>query len=189
MPGARYDGYADWYDEHRTGFTAEATAHVLDLLVDGTGHCLEVGCGGGVHLPTLHEHGWNVVGLDISADQLCVARTRVPDARLIRADAAALPFADRSFDAVVAVFVHTDLDDLAGAVREAARVLRPGHCATGGSGSRAARESKCQPIAGLRRRGAAILMLATYRREELHRKHPLLPTLRGLAAFQPGQHR
>lgn len=126
MRGARYDGVADWYDEHRSGFAAEATAHVLDLLVDRTGNCLEVGCGGGVHLLPLREHSWQVVGLDISADQLRVARARVPGARLVRADAAALPFGDGSFDAVVAVFVHTDLDDLLGAVREAARVLKPG---------------------------------------------------------------
>jgi ubiquinone/menaquinone biosynthesis C-methylase UbiE len=33
------------------------------------------------------------------------------DVRLVRADGAALPFADRAFDAVVTAFVHTDLDD------------------------------------------------------------------------------
>jgi SAM-dependent methyltransferase len=45
---------------------------------------------------------------------------------LRQADAASLPFPDGTFDAVVAVLVHTDLDDVGAAYREAARVLRPG---------------------------------------------------------------
>jgi len=124
--GARYDGYADWYDERLSDFTASATAYIFELLGDLAGRCLDLGCGGGVHLPAFRERGWSPVGVDLSVDQLRVARMRAPDVWLVRADGAALPFADRAFDAVVAAFVHTDLDDLAGTVREAARVLRPG---------------------------------------------------------------
>jgi SAM-dependent methyltransferase len=45
---------------------------------------------------------------------------------LIESDAAVLPFADGSFDTVVALWISTDLDDFEGALQEATRVLRPG---------------------------------------------------------------
>src|SRR5215469_3665941 len=119
MP-ARYDGHADWYDERTSPFTAAASALLLDLLGPGPGRCLDVGCGGGVHLQALAAHGWTVVGADLSADQLGVARRRAPGIGLVRADAAWLPLGDGAVDAVVLAFVHTDLDDLSGALAEAA---------------------------------------------------------------------
>ena len=123
---ARYDGHADWYAERLAAFTAVGTERLAGLLGAGPGRCLEVGCGGGAHLSALAGLGWTIVGGDLSADQLRVARRRVPEAPLLLADAAALPIARGSLDAVVMAFVHTDLDDLPGAVGEAARVLRPG---------------------------------------------------------------
>jgi SAM-dependent methyltransferase len=69
--------------------------------------------------------GWEVVGVDESADQLRVARTRVADAELVQADATALPFDEGSFDVVAMTFVHTDVSDFPSVVAEAARVLRP----------------------------------------------------------------
>lgn len=44
----------------------------------------------------------------------------------MQADAARLPFASSSLPLVVATFIHTDVDDWEGTVREVARVLRPG---------------------------------------------------------------
>jgi SAM-dependent methyltransferase len=126
-PGrARYDGLADWYDERTSPFTTAATALIVDLLGPGPGRCLDLGCGGGVHLRALAAYGWTVVGTDVSADQLGVARRRAPGIGLVRADAARLPLADGAFDAVVLAFVHTDLDDLSAALAEAARVLAEG---------------------------------------------------------------
>jgi len=124
---ARYDGLAEWYDEHLTDFITRATAPLVELLGSGPGDCLEIGCGGGVYLPAIAAAGWSVVGLDISGDQLRVARRRagVPP-RLILADAGRLPFSARAFDAVVTAFIHTDVSDWVGVLMEAARVLRPG---------------------------------------------------------------
>jgi SAM-dependent methyltransferase len=124
MP-ARYDGHADWYEERGIQFTLARTPLLLDLLGEGPGRCLDLGCGVGVHLPAITARGWTVVGTDLSADQLHIAAGRAAGASLVRADAARLPFADRTFDAIVMAFVHTDLDDLAGALAEAARVLAP----------------------------------------------------------------
>ena len=70
--------------------------------------------------------GWTATGVDLSADQLRLARTRHPEVELVQGDASSLPFADASFDAVASVFTHTDMDDYAGTVGEGARVLVPG---------------------------------------------------------------
>src|SRR5918911_3514111 len=130
---ARYDGLADWYDTWSerpavVSFSAEAADTVLRLLGPGPGRCLDVGCGGGRLVVALAEAGWAVTGVDLSEDQLRVAERRAGDVAeaLVRADAAALPFREGEFDAVVSTFTHTDLDQPGRAFRESARVLRRG---------------------------------------------------------------
>lgn len=129
MTPARYDGHADWYDEtFRRYGDDDGSAGALARLVGSPQRpgqvCLDVGCGTGLHGPALRRLGWRVAGLDLSADQLRLARPRA-DAVLL-ADAARLPFADASVPSVVMTFVHTDLDDFPAAVAAAARVLAPG---------------------------------------------------------------
>jgi len=121
---ARYDGHADWYD--RTfGVFAEDAATLADLLGPGDGGpCLDVGCGTARYAAVLAALGYQPVGVDISADQLRIARGRLRD--LARADAAALPVRAASADAAVALYVHTDVEDFGAVVAEVARALRPG---------------------------------------------------------------
>jgi SAM-dependent methyltransferase len=122
---ARYDGVADWYDASlattEIGLSARRVA--LRLLGEPRGRLLDVGCGTGVHTAAFADAGWAVLGVDMSEDQLRLARRRGCD--VVKADAAALPFEDASFDAVASMWTHTDVDDFGAAVREAARVLRP----------------------------------------------------------------
>jgi ubiquinone/menaquinone biosynthesis C-methylase UbiE len=66
-----------------------------------------------------------VVGVDTSLEMLKVAKGRAREVALVQADADALPFADRSFDAVVSVTLLQNMSDPAVTVREIARVLRP----------------------------------------------------------------
>jgi ubiquinone/menaquinone biosynthesis C-methylase UbiE len=129
---ARYDGLADWYDAfvRRAGsrWTRSAGELIRELLGRGPGRCLDLGCGTGVFVPLLDELGWTVVGVDLSEDQLRVARDRVGDLTeaLVQADARSLPFEDESFDSVTAALVYTDFDRYDLALVEVARVLRPG---------------------------------------------------------------
>jgi SAM-dependent methyltransferase len=122
---ARYDGVAEWYDrefatDERAAIPREA---VLRLLGEGSGRLLDIGCGTGAHTAALSEQGWTAVGVDISEDQLRLARARGLD--VVRADAAELPFGDASFDAVVSMWTHTDVEDFLALLSEVVRVLCP----------------------------------------------------------------
>jgi SAM-dependent methyltransferase len=127
----RYDGNADWYEEFfsRYGYAdltdpTSNASHLLRQLGQGSGLCLDLGCGGGLHHAAITSSGRTVVGVDISSDQLRVARRRTRN--LIRASAGAVPFPDASFPTVVSTYLHTDIDDMAPVFAEARRVLHDG---------------------------------------------------------------
>jgi SAM-dependent methyltransferase len=87
---------------------------------------LDVGCGSGLTLQLAAERGAVPSGIDISPGLLGVARERLPDADLREGDMEALPFEDEAFDAVVGVNAFQFAGDPRLALREAARVVRPG---------------------------------------------------------------
>lgn len=118
---ARYDGLSEWYDQN-SGIDAEGAEALRDLLGQAPGTCLDLGCGTGQYFSLLSDRGGRVVGLDVSLDQLQVAKRRHPT--LVRAEGESLPFADARFDTVAAIWVTTDVEDLGGVFGEAARVLR-----------------------------------------------------------------
>jgi SAM-dependent methyltransferase len=121
---ARYDGYVGWFEDFRPDLHPAEVDALERLLGRGSGRLLDLGCGTGVAIPVLERLGWSVVGVDVSEEMLDRARTRGAD--VARYDGHTLPFEDASFDAAVAIWIHTDVDDFAAVVREAARVLRPG---------------------------------------------------------------
>jgi ubiquinone/menaquinone biosynthesis C-methylase UbiE len=89
---------------------------------------LDAGCGPGGNGAWLARHG-DVIGVDISPDALAFVRSRRPTTTPVRANVEALPFADRTFDVVAALTVLYAVSDDAAALREFARVLRPGGAA------------------------------------------------------------
>lgn len=126
----RYDGIAQWYEERFRAYSdlreqTSSSNQLVELLGPGTGVCLDIACGGGLHHAAIASTGRTIVGIDLSADQLGVARRRGL-AMLARADAVALPFADGSFATAVCTYLHTDIDDIAPAFTEIRRVLKPG---------------------------------------------------------------
>lgn len=122
---ARYDGLADWYDTEFLGELHEQTlSAALRLLGAGNGRLLDLGCGTGAQTVAFRDAGWQVIGVDVSADMLRRAGKR--GLETVLADVTALPFEDDSFDAVVSLWTHTDIDDFAAAIGEGTRVLRPG---------------------------------------------------------------
>ena len=127
---APYDEIADWYEHEFLGTKDTRAADPLGidhclraLLGTGSGTCLEIACGTGVHAATVADLGWTPAGIDMSAGMLRHARGRLA---IARADAEHLPVRDNAVPAVISVMAHTDIPGYPAALREAARVLRPG---------------------------------------------------------------
>jgi ubiquinone/menaquinone biosynthesis C-methylase UbiE len=100
------------------------------LLAGASGDVLEIGGGTGANLPW---YGPAVASLTITEPQPPMlrrlertVRAQRPDARVLRAPAEDLPFADDSFDVAVSTLVLCGVDDQPRALRELRRVLRPG---------------------------------------------------------------
>jgi SAM-dependent methyltransferase len=99
----------------------------LDALEPLTGRrLLDAGCGAGLVLQLAAERGAAVSGVDATAPLLDVARERVPGADLRVGDIEELPFQDAGFDVVTAFNAIQYAADPPAAVRELARVCRPG---------------------------------------------------------------
>src|SRR5262245_15015440 len=87
---------------------------------------LDAGCGTGGNALFLRRYG-TVVGIDLAAEATELGGQRLPGV-LARGSVIELPFADASFDLVTSfdVLYHRAVSDEHGALRETARVLRPG---------------------------------------------------------------
>ena len=125
-----WEEHAGWWIEGFTeGADPEYVEQILPLAaaeLDGAGRVLDLGCGDGQISRLLAGRGARVVGIDPTWNQIRVAHERGGGAAYARSGAAALPFADGSFDAVVACLVFEHIDDVDAAIAEVARVLRPG---------------------------------------------------------------
>jgi SAM-dependent methyltransferase len=99
---------------------------VLDAgyVTPGT-RLLDAGCGAGLLALLARLRGAHVAALDASAPLLEIARERLPAADVREGDLEALPFADASFDVVTAVNSVSLAADMAKAMRELSRVVRP----------------------------------------------------------------
>jgi SAM-dependent methyltransferase len=98
---------------------------------------LDLGCGGGRHAFEAARRGARVTAVDLDLAELKEVRNvtgamvvdgEIPEGRISGAngDALRLPFADATFDRIIASEVMEHIPDDAGAAAELARVLRPG---------------------------------------------------------------
>jgi demethylmenaquinone methyltransferase/2-methoxy-6-polyprenyl-1,4-benzoquinol methylase len=87
---------------------------------------LDAACGTGDLAIIAAKAGATVTGLDFSERMLERARRKAPELDWVRGDLLALPFEEASFDSATVGFGVRNVADLAGAIAELRRVLRPG---------------------------------------------------------------
>ena len=118
----------EWYTFMWNGGERRSRNQILRHLPQAPGlKLLDVAVGDGVYLDWLPKD-WQVVGIDISTTQLAACRRRLAgrDVPLVLGEAEDLPFQDGKFDAVLSIGGFNYFNDPEGALREMARVTRPG---------------------------------------------------------------
>ena len=119
-----------WQDGFTDGADPEYTEQILPLASDllaGYSRVLDVGTGEGQVARLAVDGGAElVVGIDPTANQVAEAARRGGGPSYARSGADALPFADASFDAVIACLVFEHIETVDDAIGEVARVLSPG---------------------------------------------------------------
>jgi ubiquinone/menaquinone biosynthesis C-methylase UbiE len=125
-----YDRVADDFLAVRVIDGADsAQLDILQSSLDPASQILDAGCGCGVPVAkTLTKAAHRVIGLDLSAGQLRLARRQTTGLEPVQADLADLPFRDQSFDALVSFYavIHVPREEHLAVLKEFRRVLRPG---------------------------------------------------------------
>jgi cyclopropane fatty-acyl-phospholipid synthase-like methyltransferase len=124
-----YDAVAGAYlARHGQSVVRDRWLREMIARLPGAARVLDLGCGAGV--PVAHrlaEYGFDVVGVDGSAEQIKLVRRNVLAAEFIHADMAAVAFPPRSFDAVAAFYsiTHVPREEHATLLRHIASWLKP----------------------------------------------------------------
>jgi SAM-dependent methyltransferase len=125
-----WETHADWWiDGFTDGADPEYEEQILPLAaaeLAGAQRVLDIGCGDGQVTRLAAALGAEAFGIDPTWNCVTVASQRGRAAGFARAGAAALPFADATFDAVVACLVFEHIRDVDEAIAEVSRVLQSG---------------------------------------------------------------
>jgi ArsR family transcriptional regulator len=127
-----FDSVGPEWDALRKVFNDDALrARAIARLVTPGMRVADIGTGTGILAAELARLGLRVIAIDNSARMLDAARAKLageqqPGVELRRGEAGALPLADGEVDAALAHMVLHYLPSPADAIREMARVLRPG---------------------------------------------------------------
>jgi phosphatidylethanolamine/phosphatidyl-N-methylethanolamine N-methyltransferase len=129
------DAYRRWaaiYDASFGGISSFGRRHIIADINQLPGkRVLEVGVGTGLALPLYHPSK-RVTGIDLSAEMLARARSKVAAQKLahvdalLEMDAESTSFPDGSFDIAVAMFVASVVPNPRRLLGEMRRVVRPG---------------------------------------------------------------
>jgi ubiquinone/menaquinone biosynthesis C-methylase UbiE len=124
---AYYDDFAGWYERERHlpyhRMLDDLEVELVERYATGK-HALEVGCGTGLLLDRVARFAAGAHGIDLSGGMLARAAGR--GLAVAQASATALPLDDASVDVAYSFKVLAHIPDIAGALREMARVVRPG---------------------------------------------------------------
>jgi cyclopropane fatty-acyl-phospholipid synthase-like methyltransferase len=128
--GAGYDRIAERFLDWAQRIEGDPRLDWLDDLTRRLpeGACLlELGCGAGEPCTRILSEQFSVTGIDISEEQLKLARSNAPGAELLCTDFLVVELPAESFDAVCSfyVFNHVPRELLAGLVERTAGWLRP----------------------------------------------------------------
>ena len=125
-----HDGWqrvAEKYDAVWSTSTRQFIPPLLDAAEVSSGmSVLDVGCGPGYVSAAAAERGAISTGLDFSKEMVAIAKRMFPHLEFREGDAQNLPFADGSFDRVLASFALLHLSDPERACAQACRVLKAG---------------------------------------------------------------
>ena len=117
---------ASQYDSTWATSTRQFIPPLLDAAgVSGNMSILDVGCGPGYVSAAAAKRGATPIGLDFSGEMVEIAKEMWSAIEFREGDAQKLPFADQTFDRVVANFALLHLAQPESGMAEAARVLRP----------------------------------------------------------------
>jgi SAM-dependent methyltransferase len=123
---AGWEGRADGYHRFFGAITTRVAEQLLDAAeVDRGRRVLDVASGPGYVAAACAVRGADVVGVDVAAEMVALARRLRPEIDFRQADAERLPFAGGSFDAVLANFLILHVGRPEQVAAELARVLRP----------------------------------------------------------------
>jgi ubiquinone/menaquinone biosynthesis C-methylase UbiE len=130
MVRAAYDILAPTFGEWNASIQGdpwERFVRELEARLDNGARVLDLGCGDGNKTRRLAER-FEVVGVDISPEQLRLASAAAPGVTFVEADFAELDFAAETFDAVTAFysFMHVPRDRHLEVFRTVLRWLKPG---------------------------------------------------------------
>jgi ubiquinone/menaquinone biosynthesis C-methylase UbiE len=124
---AYYDDFAGWYERERHlpyhRMLDDLEVEIVARYAAGK-DALEVGCGTGLILDRVAHFARTAHGIDLSAGMLGRAAER--GLGVAQASATELPVASASVDVAYSFKVLAHIPDIAGALREMARVVRPG---------------------------------------------------------------
>ena len=124
---AYYDDFAGWYERERHLPYHRMLDDLEVELVHRYGEdrdVLEVGCGTGLILHRAAQFARTASGIDLSGGMLAKAASR--GLAVAQASATELPIASASVDVAYSFKVLAHIPDITGALREMARVVRPG---------------------------------------------------------------
>lgn len=128
---AGYDAMAEHYLTWSAQISDDPRLHYLadfDSRLDDNAKVLELGCGAGVPVTKKLAERHDVLGIDLSRQQLELAEANVPTARFEKADMTELDFPDGTFDGIAAFYsiLHVPRAEQPGLIAKIARWLKPG---------------------------------------------------------------